>query len=115
MAEMQETPSPTFATLVTGYFNEDARYRSWRSHGTQDWLLIYTVGGRGRFIHNQGMLIVEPGDIILYRPGAQQGYGTDEGAPRWEIFWTHFLPRPAWLEWLHWPEAGQGLLHLKLA
>ncbi len=35
--------------LITGHFDEGRGYRILREAGTSDWLLIYTVRGRGRF------------------------------------------------------------------
>jgi AraC family transcriptional regulator of arabinose operon len=115
MLQNQETPCPTYATLVTGHFVEDARYFCHRSRGTQDWLLMYTVGGAGLCGHAGGSVTVGEGDIVIYQPGTPQDYGTDPGAGRWEIVWTHFLPRPAWHEWLLWPEGVPGVMHLHLA
>ena len=33
---------------------------------------------------------------------------------RWDLLWTHFHPRPNWIEWLNWPEVSPGLMRLRL-
>ena len=119
-----ETPHATVTTLVTGHFRETPDYAVWRPRGTQDWLLIVTLEGRGRFGGASGRtgLFVERGDAVLLRPGTPHDYGTAGGARGWELLWAHFAPRPHWIEWLDWPEiepaAGgeseNGPMHLSL-
>ncbi|HVK03949.1 MAG TPA: AraC family transcriptional regulator, partial [Armatimonadaceae bacterium] len=44
-------------------------------------------------------------------------YGTARGGVgpgHWELLWVHFLPRPHWVEWMHWPEVAPGIGHLAL-
>lgn len=115
MSRPSETPAPPAGPLVTGHFLKGPRYMTFRERGTHDWLLVYTASGRGRFGHGGGELVTKPGDMILVKPGVLHDYGTARGERQWELFWAHFLPRPAWLEWLDWPEAAPGLLHLPLA
>lgn len=109
-----DTPRPTFLHLMTGHFREDADYATWRARGTDDWLLIGTLEGAGRFGHAGGQYVAQPGDLTLLRPGVPHDYGTAPNAERWELVWTHFHPRPHWHEWLDWPEAAPGLLRLTL-
>ncbi len=115
MPARPDTPSPPPGPLVTGRFRKGPRFHTYRAHGTEDWLLIHTLAGHGRCGHAAGELITRPGDMILLKPRLLHDYGTAPGHSRWELLWAHFIPRPAWLEWLDWPEAGPGLLHLPLA
>ena len=115
MARPLETPAPPAGSLVTGHFIKGPRYATYRERGTHDWLLVYTASGHGRFGHAGGELVTNPGDITLLKPGVLHDYGTARGQRQWEPFWAHFIPRPAWLEWLDWPEIAPGLLHLSLA
>jgi AraC family transcriptional regulator of arabinose operon len=110
----RETPHRTADQLVTGYFHESANYSVWRTHGTEDYLLILTLSGAGRFGHPDGEILTAPGDITLVRSGTPHDYATARGASGWEILWTHFLPRPHWRDWLNWPEPAPGVLHLSL-
>ncbi len=59
--------------------------------------------------------MTETGDAVLIRPGTRHDYGIAPSADSWEILWAHFQPRPAWHEWLHWPETAPGLMRLTLA
>ncbi len=85
-----------------------------RRDGVGDWLLIATVGGRGRFGHADGELVTEPGDWVLIRPGTAHDYGVEASLKRWELLWAHFQPRAHWLPWLNWPPAGPGLMKLTI-
>src|SRR5476649_2265561 len=88
-----ETPHFDYPEIVTGHFHEKAGYAARREHGTDDWLLIYTASGRGRFGYRTGEFIAHPGDLVLLRPGAFHDYGVEPALQRWELLWTHFLPR----------------------
>ncbi|MBK8856415.1 MAG: helix-turn-helix domain-containing protein [Opitutaceae bacterium] len=115
MPHPAETPAPPAGPLVTGHFHKGPRYATYRETGTHDWLLVYTASGRGRFGHADGELPAGPGDMILLKPNVLHDYGTARGHPQWELFWAHFIPRPAWLELLDWPEAAPGVMRLPLA
>lgn len=114
MTPKTNTPHQTTASLVTGHFFQTGGYAAWRERGTDDWLLIYTLGGRGRFGHRGGQMRAEPGDMVLLRPGTLHDYGVEPELRRWELLWTHFQPRPAWHEWLIWPEIAPGLMRIQL-
>lgn len=114
MAKTRETPHLTTPDIVTGHFRERRGYATWRPHGTNDWLLIYTAGGKGRFGYVGGELLTAPGDIVVLRPGALHDYGVEPTLERWQLLWAHFQPRAHWLPWLHWPEPAPGLLRLQL-
>lgn len=115
MTRLPETPAPPAGPLVTGHFIKGPRYVTYRENGTNDWLLVYTAGGHGRFGHANGEVVTQAGDMILVRPQVLHDYGTARGERQWELFWAHFIPRPAWLELLDWPELAPGVLHLPLA
>ena len=113
-AHRAETSSASVVQLITGWFRERQKYSNWRSRGTNDWLLIYTVGGKGRFGFVGGQIIAEPGDLVLLRPGTLHDYGVESTLRRWELIWAHFNPRPQWLDWLNWPEIAPGLMRLRI-
>jgi len=114
MPNRPNTPAPPPGMLVTGHFHSGPRYRTFREHGSGDWLLVHTVAGHGRFTHAQGEHVTRPGDLVLVRPRVQHDYATARGQRRWELLWAHFLPRPHWLPWLDWPELAPGLHLLAL-
>ncbi len=113
-ANRRDDYRPSATPIVTGVLQGDARYTAWRSRGTQDYLLMYTCEGCGRVGHLRGEVQVQPGEVVLIRPGTRHDYGTARSAKRWELVWAHFQPRPHWLEWLAWPEPAPGILHLVL-
>lgn len=114
MTDALETPYRPARRLLTGHFRETAGYRAVRRRGVGDWLLVATTGGRGRFGHRNGDLIVEEGDWVLVRPGTPHDYGVEETEKRWELVWAHFQPRREWLDWLDWPREAEGLFRLRL-
>ena len=106
-------PSPVLE-LLTGHFHEGSGYRIVRRDGVGDWLLIATVGGKGRFGHAEGELVVEAGDWVLIRPGTPHDYGVEASLKQWELLWAHFQPRAHWLPWLNWPAVAPGLMKLAI-
>jgi AraC family transcriptional regulator, arabinose operon regulatory protein len=84
-------------------FRQNASYRVWRSRGTPDWLFIYTVAGAGRAGLPGEETLLTPGTAILFEPDTPHSYLTDPEAGSWHLLWAHFLPRPHWQLWLHWP------------
>ncbi|MBC8102775.1 MAG: helix-turn-helix domain-containing protein [Cytophagales bacterium] len=112
------TRSPTVAPILTGHFREAAGYAAWRPRGTSDWLLVFTTSGCGRFgTAAGGECYARPGDLTLLRPGTLHDYGTAHRAEEWEFWWTHFLPRPHWQDWLSaWPDTDgcPGIVHAAL-
>ena len=101
--------------LVTGYFREGPGYECWRSRGTPDWLLTYTVAGLGRYGHALGEFTCQPGELVLLKPGALHDYGVEPRKQYWEFVWAHFHPRAEWLELLAWREEAPGLMRLDLS
>lgn len=114
MNEIAESPYQATRRLLTGHFHETSGYRAVRRRGVGDWLLVYTTGGRGRFGHAGGELIVEAGDWVLLRPGTPHDYGVEGELERWELVWAHFQPRADWAEWLDWPAVADGLMRLRI-
>ena len=112
--ERPETARPAVTSLVTGIYEERPGYSTWRSRGTDDYLLIYTRSGEARIAAGGRDLRVTEGDMALIRPGAPHDYGTWRGASHWHLVWAHFHPRPHWLDWLNWPEAAPGIHLLRL-
>ncbi len=115
MPDRYQTPHLDVTTLVTGHFHQKSGYSAWRDRGTNDWLLIYTVSGKGRFGYPGGELIAEPGDWVLLRPGTLHDYGVESSLKDWDLLWAHFQARTHWLPLLRWPAAHQGLMRLQIA
>jgi AraC family transcriptional regulator of arabinose operon len=110
-----ETPHLTVLRLLTGHFRETSGYRAYRRNGVDDWLLIHTVAGQGRFGFGTGEIVARPGDWVLLQPGAMHDYGVEPELRQWELLWAHFQPRDSWRPWLRWPAVNGGLMRLSLA
>ena len=104
-----DTPAPPPGLLVADFFSQGAAYRSRRRMGTRDWLITFTVAGRGLYRLAGQEFGCGPGDVMLLQPGAPHDYGTGLEAGRWDFYWAHFLPRPTWNPWLLWRELASGL------
>jgi AraC family transcriptional regulator, arabinose operon regulatory protein len=109
-----ETATPPMERIVTGVLRDDASYAVWRSRGTQDYLLMFTLSGKGRVGYGTGEILCLPGDLVLIRPNTRHDYGTARHADAWEIIWAHFHPYPHWLDWLVLPTPAPNLFHLSL-
>ncbi len=113
--EKQEIPYPYIFQLLTGHFVQGKGYQTWRSQGTNDWLFIYTLGGKGRFGYAGGELIANEGDVVFLKPHTLHDYSVEASLEYWELRWTHFHPRSHWLAYLEIPEVSSGLLHFHVA
>lgn len=112
MMATPETPHEAVSQLLTGRFKQHQGYRAWRSRGTNDWLLVYTLEGRGRFGHGAGDLVAEAGDAVFLKPHTLHDYGVEAGLEYWHLLWAHFHPRTHWATYLQLPEVAPGLLRL---
>jgi AraC family transcriptional regulator of arabinose operon len=87
-------------------------YRTRRTSGGDEWLMIVTVAGSGVHRYGRSEELLPPGAAILYEPGISQDYGASREG--WELAWTHFLGDGRLDRWLDWPRipGGAGLLSL---
>lgn len=109
------TPNSRTGPISPGYFHQGLQYSTWRPKGSGDWLLIFTVGGAGKILHQSGALSTAIGDALLYEPGTRQDYRTDPGNGAWALHWAHFLPRAHWEPWLReFPRPAPGIRLLAL-
>ncbi len=108
------TPHPAVRFIATGIFNEKRGYRIVRPRGTDDWLMIYTTGGIGRFGYGNQDLAVRANDIVLLKPGTPHDYGIENTSDKWDLIWAHFNAPVQWLARLDWPAVAPGLMHLHI-
>src|SRR6478672_9534036 len=109
MQQRQETPGIEVRRIITGHFDERGAYSVYRARGTPDWLLVYTLAGRGRLGAD---LFARPGELTILRPGTLHDYGLVGPDLHWELLWAHFHPRAEWSPLLQLPQAAPGLGHL---
>ena len=100
---------PDYDGLLAGHYLRGPGYGRRRDGGTDDWLMILTLAGRGR-IGNQA---AEKGSVFLIGPGVTHDYGTARFADEWEILWVHFHPRSEWIDLLKWPVIANGVYRLE--
>jgi AraC family transcriptional regulator, arabinose operon regulatory protein len=107
------TPHKDVDRLFTGHFVTGPGYEAYRPKGTNDYLLIYTLAGLGRFRTVDGREhLFQPHQLALCVPGTYHDYGVESTRAHWELIWTHFQPRSEWLDLLHWQEIEPGLMRL---
>lgn len=104
---------PYYDGLLVGHYRRGPGYASRRAGGTDDWLLVATLAGLGRFGTRLGDAAAPPGTLALISPGTPHDYGTARDAAVWEILWVHFQPPPEWRELLHWPTGTPGVAFLE--
>ncbi|MDQ6423642.1 helix-turn-helix domain-containing protein [Paenibacillus sp. LHD-117] len=105
--------SPTLPGLfICDHFDKLENYRVLRPRGTEDWQFTFTISGQGRFIVDSKTYPVREGDLTIIKPGTEHDYATM--GERWEFIWAHFLPRPAWTEWLGFAETAKGFIRITI-
>lgn len=87
----------------------------WRPTGMDGWILNYTEAGAGRIGSGRTGFTTSVGQFLLFKPLAIHDYGADDAGGHWTHLWVYFFPRPAWYDWLVWPEAAPGILRIDLA
>jgi hypothetical protein len=79
--EMPVAPGP----LLSGRLAMGAEPPTFRSRGSDTWLLFYTLAGRGFHRSLAGRAIaVAPGDVSLFAPRVTQEYGAVPGST-WDL------------------------------
>lgn len=112
MTKQQYTHPP--GILVSDHYIQPYGYSCYREQGTKDWLIIYTLSGKG-WINNggKGYLSCTQGILTLVSPGTIQDYFTEEGCV-WEKLWAHFIPRLSWADWMPTSNTNGSLIQLDL-
>lgn len=110
----EEAIIPVYTRITAGHFTESSDYSTYRSRGTDDWLLIHTIDGAGLFGTENAAYSAVPGQITLLDPGVLHDYRTDPTIAHWEFYFAHFAARCDWLSLLEWPELSPGLHQLTL-
>lgn len=106
---------PVYVRISAGHFREDGSYATYRSRGTEDWLLIHTLAGAGYFGSTDGgRHRAGPGQTTLITPGTLHDYGTEPAVGLWEFYFAHFHARSDWRALLDWPQLASGLHQLTL-
>ena len=75
--------------ILAGRFHAGDDYRVYRPEGRKDWLMIFTLSGRGEAWTPAGEAVCEAGTLVLLKAGVPHRYGTAPGA-QWRFYWAHF-------------------------
>lgn len=94
------TPKPSetysesvFNAIFSDRYDRDDTYFFKRPAGMRDWLIVYTIAGKGYFSTPEGVKLCEAGQVGLLRAGVPHEYGTVAGQ-RWDFYWVHFQGMP---------------------
>ncbi len=90
---------------------------NWRPNGTEDWLLIYTAEGAGCLTtaSAKGHDLSRRSNALCARREWQDYIRqTLVAGPLGILLWAHFMAKPSWKPWLHWPVGPHGVKSLRL-
>lgn len=98
LRKSQHTHPP--GILVSDEYHKPYGYYCYRSEGTKDWLIMYTLSGRG-IVNNDGLELLHctAGTVTLIPPGVMHDFYTAEDHV-WVKLWAHFIPRLTWADWI---------------
>ena len=114
MSRLFEALHASTTPLFCDRFRQGPSYTTKRQHGSNDWLLIFTELGAGKYKTRLGSLIARPTTAVLYAPGDLHDYATDPQEEFWNLTWVHFLPPAHWEIYLRWPIHASGLRYIDL-
>jgi AraC family transcriptional regulator of arabinose operon len=105
---VEEVSTPASGVLIAGHFVKPHGYMTYRAKGTRDWLLTYTISGRGTYVLDGETITCFEGDIVLLAPGTMHHYFTPHDVT-WEFYWVHFTPTSLWHDMMKLLEPHRGL------
>ncbi len=101
------------AWLVSGYtpISRSGRldYYINRPDGMKGYIINLTLRGAGRVKAGEGFITCREGELLLFPPGVPHHYGRSEQHDFWDHVWIYFIPRPYWVDWLHWDHTTQQI------
>jgi AraC family transcriptional regulator, arabinose operon regulatory protein len=100
--------------ISCGHFFTKPGYHTIRDHGSNDWLLFYTLKGAGRIAFRGGDFICNPGSCVLLPQGTHHDYGISKDCTSWEFYFAHFIPWSHWYDLMNWHEKPGGLRFLPI-
>lgn len=107
-----ETPRDHPGILISEHYHRVSGYDTYRSKGTDDWLITFTLSGHGVFEWGDENIVCRNGDIVVIPPRVPHHYYTHQD--HWEFVWAHFFPRPLWSHLLQLPRKCHGFLTVRI-
>ncbi|NBD25709.1 helix-turn-helix domain-containing protein [Paenibacillus glycinis] len=99
--------------LATELYDKAYGYFCHRSKGTKDWLLMFTLSGKGIVENDDAPYECTSGDLVLIPPGTPHDFYTAANSV-WKKMWCHFTPKAHVFSWLSLPKEHNGFLYLRL-
>lgn len=96
--------------FVADYYLQPSGYKCFRPAGTKDWLIMFTISGKGNLVNGNALKECSASYITIIPPGTPHHYYTAPGHT-WEKMWAHFLPRSSWQEWISLPKQHAPIIH----
>ena len=73
-----------------------------RPNGMKGYMLNLTLKGEGVIRCAEGEFHCTQNEMLLFPPAVLHHYGRAKESPAWDHLWIYFIPRPYWIDWLHW-------------
>lgn len=105
---------PVLATCSEQRRGQPLNEQMHRLLGQSGWVFLYSCSGEGSLGTGDRTFRTSTGDCFLFGPEAIYDYHLSPGAECWRYYWVHFQCPEAWSRWLHWPEVGREVYHLRL-
>lgn len=86
-----------------------------QSEGIPGWIMLYTLEGEGVLDTGVRQLPMQPGNMVLFEPGAVFSYYRAPAASTWGHYWIAFQADASWREWMSWPRVGPHIGYLAIA
>jgi AraC family transcriptional regulator of arabinose operon len=113
----RDDSGPVIDGVLPGRLSVGLGFDTVRPRGVPEWLIMLTVGGRGRLrpATSGDWIELPPRSIVAYRPQVPQEYGTAPSPGTWDVLWMHVHPRADWLPLLEWAPCAPGIGRLDLS
>lgn len=85
-----------------------------RPEGMKGYMLNLTLKGTGVIRHAEGEFHCVADEMLLFPPGVLHHYGRAKESPAWDHLWIYFIPRPYWIDWLHWDRTEGSIGRMQL-
>ncbi|WP_077407099.1 AraC family transcriptional regulator [Microbulbifer agarilyticus] len=78
---------------------------------SNNWGLLFTTEGRGRFNCVRQQFVARPGDMVLLAPGALYEFHRHLDEEHWNTYWLYCKPAEKVMNLMNWQELGPYIYH----
>lgn len=86
-----------------------------RPNGMKGYMLNLTLKGEGVIRCTDGEFRCVQNEMLLFPPAVLHHYGRAKESTAWDHLWIYFIPRPYWIDWLHWDRNEGQIGRMQLA